>query len=181
MPAQDIIAWAASYLGGEEGLAAAFADLTSQGLFHQVLYPIFNVPVYYCSYDERFLEELPLNIDAWIKGASLSDLKDFWSAEFDKNGDEFAETWIYWGLCAGQGSQSSSSPTGPCLGPGCSWFIDGSSQCNWELRFADVPRTGWPDTEFLSAIVDKIPEDGTITRALAEWQKRAPELNWPKA
>ncbi|HUQ92783.1 MAG TPA: hypothetical protein VM120_13970 [Bryobacteraceae bacterium] len=77
----DIIAWAASYLGGEEGLAAAFADLAREGLFHQVLYSVFAAPVYYCSYDGRFVDELPGNIAVWITGATISDLKDFWSAE----------------------------------------------------------------------------------------------------
>ncbi len=180
MPERDILAWAGSYLGNEEGLVAAHADLVSEGLFHQVLYPIFRVPVYYCSYDERFLEELPTNIEAWIKGASIPQLKEFWNDEFAKNSDEFAEAWIYWGLCTGQGSQSSSSRTGPCLGPGCSWFIDGKAHCNWNLDFADVARTGWPDTTFLSAIADEVPDEGTITRSLTQWRNRAPELAWPK-
>jgi hypothetical protein len=176
----DIIAWAASYLGGEEGLAAAFADLAREGLFHRVLYSIFAVPVYYCSYDERFVDELPANIGAWITGATIFDLKAFWSAEFDENGDAFAGTWIYWGLCAGQGSQSGGSPTGPCRGPGCAWFIDGSQECNWGLQFADVPRTGWPDTSFLAASTKNVADEDRIEQSLAAWRKVAPELPWPK-
>jgi len=66
MPAEAIIAWGASYLRREDGLDAAFADLSGEGLFQQVLYPIFAVPVYYCNYDSRFLDELPTSINDWI-------------------------------------------------------------------------------------------------------------------
>jgi len=179
MPAETIVAWGASYLRREDGLDAAFADLSRQGLFHQVLYPIFAAPVYYCSYDSVFVDELPTTIGDWIAGVTISELKEFWDAEFDENGDEFGATWIYWGLCAGQGSQSGSAGNGPCLGPGCCCFTGDKDECHWELPFADVPRTGWPDMRFLHFLADDRLSEERLAQTLRAWRVQTPELPWP--
>jgi len=179
MPEQDILAWAASHAGSDDGLAEAFATLAREGLFHRVLYPVFAVPAYYCSYDDRFLDELPENIGDWIPGTTIPTLKESWEAEFLESSDEFAETWIYWGLCNGQGSQSGSSGQGPCLGPSCSWFTDGNERCNWGLPFADVPRDGWPNMRFLHILADERLSEESLTQALRAWRVRSPQLPWP--
>lgn len=180
MPEADIVAWGASYLRTEDGLPEAFAALVREGLFRRVLYPIFGVPVYYCSYEEWFLDELPTPVEEVMAGGnSITDLKDLWSGQVEENDAEYGTAWRYWGVCAGQGSQSGGSGWGPCLGPGCYWFIDGKPKCNWELPFIEAPRTGFPDTRFLHAL-QPIPDEDTVNNALKIWRERAPELPWPK-
>lgn len=114
---------------------------------------MFAVPVFYCSYNERFLVELPVGFS--FSRHDATELVAFWDRTRAENNREFGQAWTYWGMCFGQGSQSGGSPDTVCLGPGCSWFIDGAKECQWQLAFADLPRTGWPDTTVLSAYGEK--------------------------
>jgi hypothetical protein len=173
---ETITAWAASYGSTTHELSAAFRALVEEGLFFRVLYPIFAVPVYYCCYAAECIDELPANVDDLITGAeSIATLKAFWQTAADENNKEYGPGWMCWGLCDGQGSQTGSSPTGACVGPGCVWFADGSAACHWELPFADIARTGWPDTRFLSQPTQQADVIAT-SQCMAALQQAAPDF-----
>lgn len=182
-PEDTIIAWAASYRANENGLADAFAALVGEGLFFRVLYPIFAVPVYFCSYAIDFLDELPANIDELIAGSeSIAVLKARWKDEFEENTNEYGPAWMCWGVCHGQGDVNGNSgidvTDGPCLGPTCYWFTSEDASCEWDLPFANVERTGWPDTTFLVGIGPPTNVSATH-RCLVALQQAAPEFPWP--
>ena len=167
----DILAWASSYGVPEDAeLTQAFATLVKEGLFRRVLYSIFAQPVYHCSYDGAFLDELPENIGEWIPSATIPQLKAFWTERVEWLTERYGSAWLYWGFCTGQGSQSGSSPDiGPCLGTGCGCFELGDPDCVWELPFADIQRTGWLSTDFLQ---ESPPNQKKIDRALTYWKSR---------
>jgi hypothetical protein len=175
-----IVAWAASYLGSKNGPQEVFAVLVEEGLFFRVLYPIFAVPVYYCSYAVEFLDQLPETAGEIIAGAnSIDDLIGFWEAEFNENNEEYGPAWTCWGLCAGQGGEGDGATIGPCLGPGCYWFTDDKAKCQWELHFADVARTGWPNTVFLSG-PGPTGNVSAVRQCMEGLQQAAPDFPWPK-
>lgn len=150
----DLLTWGLSHYVGykkallgerKEDLVPALRALEIEGLFFQVQHRLFQNPVYYCSYDIGFLNEI-------FDGAKHV---SFWAHLANDNDQEYGRTWRATGVCAGQGSQSGDSRWGPCLGTSCSWFEAGSDHCNWSLNFnttlveqrrADVSRnSGTPD------------------------------------
>jgi hypothetical protein len=125
----DLLAWAGSYHPEPvDSLPRAFEELVLEGLFFEICRGLFDPPCYYCSFDSRFLEELP----------DGPEYVDYWRSLVDDYDEEYGRsTWRSLGLCAGQGSQGpSDSPWGPCLGASCCWFVDGDERCNHDLRFA---------------------------------------------
>jgi hypothetical protein len=185
VPEEEILAGAASYLGTEDGLAEAVAALIDEGLFFRVLYPIFSVPVYFCSYASEFLDELPATIGELIADAqSIAALKASWREEWEDNTKEYGPGWMSWGVCHGQGEMNGHSgievTDGPCLGPGCFWFTNEHASCEWRLPFANVKRTGWPDTTFLLGIGPP-PDIVKASRCLRALQQAAPAFPWPTA
>lgn len=153
-----ILAWANSYLpsGDATQLDAAFELLVRDKLFKRVCYPIFAKPQYYCAYWSDFIDELPANIDEYVapqEPGTVSDhssLKNLWDYLFEKFSEESGVAWMYWGLCAGQGSEGpSDAPWGPCLGPSCCCFEAGELSCNHEIEFVEQHHEDLPDMSFL--------------------------------
>jgi len=182
--ADTIFAWARSFRNNlsEDDVSAAFKVLVQEGLFHEILYPIFKDPVFFCPYESKFLEELINCQQEHALGFFIAEAKDYWDfllAELTK----FGPAAIFWGLCQGQGSQGpSGSPEGPCLGPSCAWFTEGNSKCNWDLTFANVPRDGWPDLRFLHALNIDTESDrhkDLMLSAIEHLRRAAPYLPWP--
>ena len=55
-----IIAWARShYQSSEEDLKNAFIELVSERLFLPIHQKVFDLPHYYCSFDSKFLADIP--------------------------------------------------------------------------------------------------------------------------
>ncbi len=185
--AQTVVEWAHSYPtdASTAVLAEAFVNLARDGLFYRVLYPVFREPQYICSYEGSFLNELPADIGDYISDASPGSMRSLWEDVREEHNASHGIAWHWWGLCAAQGSQGpSGSPIGPCLGPSCCWFQDGSSGCNWQIEFADVPRDGWPDMSFLSCGTGRRARgpDSYVTQIIAArkaLELRAPDLPWP--
>jgi hypothetical protein len=157
---QDILAWAGSYVptGSGDDLYHAFQQLTADGLWTTLRYPLFERKYYYCMHRARFIRELPDTlsdyIPPWPDSGPISRawLTAFWNDLSAKFSRDWGDAWLLWGMCAGQGSQSGSSPWGPCLGPSCSWFIDGKSECNWGLQFQRDVTLVYPNMNFLHAV-----------------------------
>ena len=167
LPEADIIALGASHLDEEDGLTDAFASLAREGLFLRLRYPVFAVPAFYCSYEERFLDELPIGFA--LGGLDIAALKELWCQTRTDNNERFGRAWTYWGLCLGQGSRGNCS-FGVCLGPRCCCFIDEAEKCRWDLPFAGVKRIGWPDTSMLEEHTGK-PSDTAIQQLLESFRK----------
>lgn len=125
----DLLAWAGSHRPDSVGsLPQAFEELVREGLFFEIHRGLFDPPCYYCSFQSRFLEELP----------DGQEHVDYWEGLVDDYDDRYGlKTWRRLGLCAGQGSEGpSGSPWGPCLGASCCWFVDGDERCHHDLHFA---------------------------------------------
>jgi hypothetical protein len=134
---ETIIAMAKSHAGPNTvDFPAVFQDLVDDGLFFEVHHGVFDPPVYYCSYDPDFLEEI---------NGSPED-KSAWKAICEENDEVYGiSTWRSLGLCAGQGSEGPSDARwGPCLGTSCCCFEDGSEECTHELTFTKSQRVRCP-------------------------------------
>ena len=91
-------------------------------------------------------------VQDWIAGQTVPELKEFWEAEFLENSDEFAEGWVYWGKCAGQGSQSGGAASGPSgtAGSRCPDVVDrpnaplGTDQRRTPLPVGEIEVPGPP-------------------------------------
>lgn len=162
---ETLLAWGGSYQHGlsASALEQALDELACEGLFYKILYPIFEQPCYYCSYDSMFLEELPDPIADYInttkQGFELSGLSDLigqWNYMKGKFIGEWGLAARFWGLCLGQGSQGpSDGGFAPCLGPSCCCFESGEEQCNWELQFDRSHKTTFPDMSVLDCLHKK--------------------------
>jgi len=180
-PKDDILAWARSYRPDAAAveLMDAFHKLTEEGCWTAVRYPIFAAEQYYCHYWSDFIQELPEPVAAYIaadagtEALTRSWLIAFWDDLFDRFAEMYGGAWIFWGLCAGQGSQGpSDAPWGPCLGPSCGWFQDGHAECNWGIRFRRTPEVAYPDMSILHALHQrewaKTNQDTFCDRVLSE-------------
>ena len=154
----DLLAYARWYQPNLEAadLDRALDALISEGCFHAVRYPIFQETILFCAYWSEFLKELPDPVSAYIcahsKEAPVTreELTNFWESTFAEYSDQWGASWVYWGMCTGQGSQGpSGAPIAPCLGPSCCWYEDGKSECNWGLKFRKERPSENPNMEVL--------------------------------
>ena len=169
----------------DAALSAAFSELLLERLIMLVWHPIFADPVYYCSFETSFLEELPGSI--CVGGAQYNKpyIGAIWEDFQERHFEEHGVTWFLWGLCAAQGSHGpSDSPWGPCLGCSCVCFMKGDAECNFGLKFANIERTGWPDMRYLhhinaneQSLEDREAKSKSV---IAELRRRRPEFPWPK-
>lgn len=118
-----LLAWADSYGSFQDKeLESALDQLEKEGLFFRIHPDAFDEPCYYCSYDEKFIKEIPNYETICINQATDESILLFWQDFRMQLDEEYGETWLKEGLCWGQGSQSGSSPWGPCLGRECACF-----------------------------------------------------------
>ena len=155
--ADNMVAFARSYQPEVRDMNADFQRLAEEGLFLRVCYPIFKRAYYACWYDSTFLHELPkgMTFPGWQTGERLSIkyVSAFWDELQAKSTDRYGAAFVWWGMCAGQGSQSGSSAWGPCLGPSCCCYTDGKyDECHHGLEFVRMPDLGFPDMHFLEDI-----------------------------
>lgn len=127
LPACEILQSAETAAGRAYGdLMPAFRTLLQEGLYLEVHHGLFDAPVFYCSYDNRLLCELPVG-DAITAG---------WNGLAAAMDDRFGPaTWRKLGLCAGQGRVD--GWLGPCLGAACPQIREGSERCLRGLAFAE--------------------------------------------
>ena len=160
VPRSVIIDYARSYSPelSDAEFQEAFDQLTSEKCWTAIEYHrVFAEPYYYCHYWSEFLKELPDPLsdfmDPGMEGSvTKSSLRDLWDYLFEKFSDESGAAWLYWGLCAGQGSEGpSDSPWGPCLGPSCCWHKEGEPSCHWQLEFSRSSNVSFPDMSILRA------------------------------
>jgi hypothetical protein len=107
-----LLDWAASYYDGpEEDLEAPLRDLTAEGLFFEVHPGVFAEPCYFCTYEKKFLNELPGGSQyaaEWARGRKYNDRH--WPG------------WRSAGACFGLAGPHGPSSPGPCLGTSCGCF-----------------------------------------------------------
>lgn len=119
---------AAETAGGRAygNLMSALQILVVEGLFFEVQHGLFEEPAYYCSYDARFLPELPQGDSPNMSWNGLAVAMD----------DRFGpSTWRSLGLCSGQGRTD--GWLGPCLGTACPQIKGSSQRCLHGLVFAE--------------------------------------------
>jgi hypothetical protein len=155
--ARDIEAWGRSYLPAMRDAEHEFQRLVKDGLFLQICYPIFKHLNYACWYESAFLRELPegWTFPGWQEGERLSiqDVSAFWDEQQAKSTAQYGSAFVWWGMCAGQGSQSGGSAWGPCLGPSCCWYTDGKdAKCQHDLEFVRLSDVVLPDMSVLHDI-----------------------------
>ena len=156
MAPADLADWGRSYLPELSGSEAEshFQLLVEHGLFMRTCYPTFKRSYFACSYDSAFLRELPegWTFPGWQKGErqAIQDVSAFWNELRGEATAQYGDAFIWWGICAGQGSQSGSSGWGPCLGPSCCWYTDGKhAKCHHDLEFLRMPEVVLPDMRVL--------------------------------
>ena len=173
VPASDIAAWGRSHLPRMSEVEAeeAFQLLVQDGLFLRICYPIFKRSYFACWYESAFLRELPEHwtFPGWQSGEHLSiqDVSNFWDDLQSKTTDQYGAAFVWWGICAGQGSQSGDSGWGPCLGPSCSWYTDDkNTECHHGLEFVRMPGVLLPDMGVLHSVYWPEVSDDERTRAM---------------
>lgn len=165
---ETILHWAKSSARelDSEDLYDAFKELVDDGLFTKVNYPIFAHPVYFCSYEEKFLEELENVANEVDLKFTLLEASILWeSLAYDYDSDH-GPLWRTWGMCFGQGYRRT---YGPCLGPSCEYFKSGETTCKWGLDFRSVQGQELSDMSFLEDLeFEDLPreaKDMTLTLA----------------
>ena len=183
---ETLLAWAKSF-GKElsqDALEWAFQELVDENLFRRVLYPVFTIPVFYCSFETSFLDELSARETLDALKTTKEEMRAFWNELVDRY-MAFGPAWVYWGLCHGQGSEGpSDSPYGPCLGPSCSSCRRSRGKCNWELPLVAEGHWDWPDLSFLQTIHENAVGDwqkhrASLLNAIAHLKARSPERRYP--
>jgi hypothetical protein len=153
--AEDIIAWAQSHEQSQNkaSLSRGLKQLVSEGLFLPICYPVFIKPYYSCGYVSSFLKELPaeMQFPGWDGDKSIADIEEFWEGLQEKLIMQYGPTPVWWGVCAGQGSEGPSDiPSGPCLGPSCCCYSNKNrDSCHHGLEFVHIAAEKMPDMGFL--------------------------------
>ena len=130
-----ILDWAEAHMGCAEfpKLGEAFAVLETEGLFFRIRHGCFSEAQYYCSFNSRFLQELPGH--KAMRACDGQPIIEFWDSMVTEFNIDYGNAWRKSGLCWGQGSQSGGSPWGPCEGTKCCWFKGGKAECAQGLEF----------------------------------------------